>query len=423
MSAHLSSPSKSGRPSSIEAQAAVPIPSAERAMQRVLIYSHDTYGLGHLRRSMRIASAMTESGVARHVLIASGSPQAGSFAMPPGVDVVKMPAVTKDDGGGYRSRTLGIGLDDLAEVRARLVLAAVESFQPDAVLIDHSPVGMHRELLPLLESLGSLRHRPALVLGMREIIDAADLVELEWQRSGAWHHLENTYDAVLVYGDGVVTTTAAELGLAGRLPIPVHHVGYVAPAPVDVAKTHRRMPSIVVTTGGGGDGVPVLEAYLDFLESSVLANRVRSVIVTGPFAEGGPVASMVDRIIGLAKPVEIVRFSSWLDTVLATCDGAVTMAGYNTVAELLAHRVPAVLVPRRTPRVEQWLRATRLASVASFTPVATDELTVDHLGALVEGVLDSQLARDHQLDLGGARATGFALHRIVNTPGLTKEIA
>jgi predicted glycosyltransferase len=320
-------------------------------MQRVLIYSHDTYGLGHLRRSMRIASAMTESGAARHVLIASGSPQAGSFAMPPGVDVVKMPAVTKDDGGGYRSRTLGIGLDDLAAVRARLVLAAVESFRPDAVLIDHSPVGMHRELLPLLESLASLRPRPALVLGMREIIDAADLVELEWQRSGAWHHLENTYDAVLVYGDAVVTTTAAELGLAGRLPIPVHHVGYVAPAPVDVAKTHRRMPSIVVTTGGGGDGVPVLEAYLDFMESSDLAGRVRSVLVTGPFAEGGPVASMVDRIIGLAKPVEIVRFSNRLDTVLATCDGAVTMAGYNTVAELLAHRVPALLVPRRTPRV------------------------------------------------------------------------
>jgi predicted glycosyltransferase len=407
----------------MQAKGALPIPVGDRAMKRVLIYSHDTYGLGHLRRCTRIASAMTESGVARDVLIASGSPLAGSFAMPPGVDVMKMPAVTKDGSGGYRSRTLGIGIDELAEVRARLVLAAVESFQPDAVLIDHAPVGMHRELVPLLESLGSLRRRPALVLGMREIIDAADLVEVEWQRSGAWHHLENTYDAVLVYGDAVVTTTAAELGLAGRLPIPVHHVGYVAPAPVDIAKTHRRMPTIVVTTGGGGDGVPVLEAYLDFMESSALADRVRSVLVTGPFAEGGPVASMVDRIIGLAKPVEIVRFSNRLDTVLATCDGAVTMAGYNTVAELLAHRVPAVLVPRKTPRVEQWLRATRLAAVASFTPVATDELTVEHLSGLVEGVLDSRIARDHQLDLGGAHATGVALHRIVDTRGMIKEIA
>ncbi|MGF1617564.1 MAG: glycosyltransferase family protein [Acidimicrobiia bacterium] len=392
-------------------------------MERVLIYSHDTYGLGHLRRCMRIATAMTGSGAARHVLIASGSPQAGSFAMPPGVDIVKMPAVTKDDGGGYRSRTLGIGLDDLAAVRAHLVVAAVESFQPDAVLIDHSPVGMHRELLPLFESLGSLRRRPALVLGMREIVDAVDLVELEWARSGAWHHLENTYDGVLIYGDAVITTTAAELGLAGRLLIPVHHVGYVAPAPVDVAKTHRRVPSVVVTTGGGGDGVPVLETYLDFLGSSPLANRVRSVLVTGPFADGGPVASIVDRIVRLSKPVEIVRFSNQLDTVLATCDGAVTMAGYNTVAEMLAHRVPGLLVPRRTPRVEQWLRATRLASVASFTPVAADELTIDHLAAFVEGVLDSRLARDHQLDLGGARATGFALRRIVDAVGNIREIA
>lgn len=393
-------------------------------MERVLIYSHDTYGLGHLRRCLRIATAMVGSRTVHHVLIASGSPQASSFPLPDGVDIVKLPAATKDATGGYRSRTLGLDLDDLAAVRARLVLAAVEAFRPGAVLVDHAPVGMHGELIPFLEALPMLRPRPIVVLGMREIIDAVELVERQWQQAGVWDRLRESYDGVVVYGDAVVTTTAAELDLAGRLTIPVEHVGYVAPTPIEVDKRHRRMPAIVVTPGGGGDGLPVLEAYADFLEASPLAGRVRSVLVTGPFADGGPVGRLVDRVTAVDRPVEIVRFSNQLEGIIATADGAVTMAGYNTVAEMLAHGVPALLAPRSFPRLEQWLRATRLSAVASFTPVDPEELDRHHLAAFVEGVLDRRLAHDHQLDLGGARATGTALDRIARQAApCSKEIA
>ncbi|MDH4115950.1 MAG: hypothetical protein OEX04_13670 [Acidimicrobiia bacterium] len=384
-------------------------------MNRVLIYSHDTYGLGHLRRSMRIAAGIVETGAASNVLIASGSPQATSYPMPSGVDVVKLPAATKDEQGRYRSRTLGVGLDDLAMIRSRLVEAAIESFRPDVMLVDHAPTGMHDELAPVLDRLRMMPAgvRPSVVLGMREIIDSAPVVERQWADGGVWDRLSADYDGVIVYGDAVVKTTAAELRISDRISIPVVHVGYVCPDPFE--HHVRTMPSIVVTAGGGGDGTGVLESYISFLQDSRLAGRVRSILVTGPFAPSGSVGAMVGRLSKSEPVVEVVQFSSQLETLLATAGGAISMAGYNTVAELLAHRVPALLVPRVKPRLEQWLRATRLASVASFTPLAAEDVTFDVIEQFVETVVSGHVGRDHQLDLGGARATGMALERLARS--------
>lgn len=251
------------------------------------------------------------------------------------------------------------------------------------------------------------------MFGMREIIDVAARVEEDWARTGVWERLRSGYDAVVVYGDAVVTTTALELDLAGRAGIPVQHVGYVCPPWLEPPTLGSRKPAIVVTVGGGGDGDPVLDAYVEFLERSPLASKVRSVLVTGPFIEGDPVFRLVNRVSALDRPVDIVRFSDRMEALLSTAAGAVTMAGYNTVAELLQYSVPGLLVPRRTPRLEQWIRATRLAAVADFTPVSEEEVSVAQFESFVGGVVEGSGRRIHQLDLDGARATGTALNHLI----------
>jgi predicted glycosyltransferase len=379
-------------------------------VERVLIYSHDTYGLGHLRRCLRIAAALVGIGAARNVIIASGSPLARSFALPSGIDIVALPAVTKRADGVYDSLTLGIDLDDIATVRGELVRSLLQSFRPQVFLVDHSPAGMGGELGPVLDELAAYRHRTRVVLGMREIVDEAGKVDSEWTKSGVWDQLRQSYDAVIVYGDPVVKTTALELGMAARLSVPVEHVGYVAPPSIDLRPRRRRLPTVVVTVGGGADGFGVLDTYVRFLTSSPLAREVRSVLVTGPFFPDSPLGRACDRLARL--PVEMVAFSDRMESLLATADGAVTMAGYNTVAELLSYQVPALMVPRVQPRLEQWLRATRLAAVAPFSPVTADELRVKDIESFVSGILGGPRAIDHQLDLEGARAAAKALVRL-----------
>jgi predicted glycosyltransferase len=53
---------------------------------RILFYSHDTFGLGHIRRSRTLANAITTGDENTTALILTGSPVAGRFTFPERVD-------------------------------------------------------------------------------------------------------------------------------------------------------------------------------------------------------------------------------------------------------------------------------------------------------------------------------------------------
>ncbi|MEE8454963.1 MAG: hypothetical protein V3R90_09480, partial [Limibaculum sp.] len=74
--------------------------------RRTLLYSHDTFGLGHLRRSRTIATALIEADPDCSALIVTGSPIAGRFDFPQRVDHVRLPGVVKLADGSYTSSSL-----------------------------------------------------------------------------------------------------------------------------------------------------------------------------------------------------------------------------------------------------------------------------------------------------------------------------
>ena len=103
---------------------------------RIMFYSHDTFGLGHLRRSRALASAITASDSQASALILTGSPVAGRFTFPRRVDHVRLPGVTKLADGSYVSQTIGMGIDDVTELRSSLIRTAVKQYQPDVLVVD-----------------------------------------------------------------------------------------------------------------------------------------------------------------------------------------------------------------------------------------------------------------------------------------------
>src|SRR5690606_31937776 len=80
---------------------------SERA-RRILIYSHDSFGLGHLRRCMVMANSLVEQNQNLSVLILSGSPIIGSFDFKVRVDFVRIPGIIKLRNGEYTSLSLHI---------------------------------------------------------------------------------------------------------------------------------------------------------------------------------------------------------------------------------------------------------------------------------------------------------------------------
>ena len=85
---------------------------------RILIYSHDTFGLGHLRRCRTIAHALVERYKQLSVLILSGSPIIGSFDFRSRVDFVRIPGVIKLRNGEYVSLSLHIDIEETLAMRS-----------------------------------------------------------------------------------------------------------------------------------------------------------------------------------------------------------------------------------------------------------------------------------------------------------------
>ena len=136
-------------------------PNGDGHTLRVAMYSHDTLGIGHLRRNLLIAQTLVSSGRPTSVLLIAGACEAGACLMPPGVDCLTLPSLRKDGEGNYTTRRLGIAIEDLVQLRSQTIAAAVESFKPDAFIVDKAPRGALRELEPVLAMLRAVRATPA----------------------------------------------------------------------------------------------------------------------------------------------------------------------------------------------------------------------------------------------------------------------
>jgi predicted glycosyltransferase len=331
--------------------------------QDVLLYCHDTYGLGHLRRSLLIAGSLASSARVGGQLIVTGSPVVDRFELPARTDHIKLPAATKVGEGLYESRSLPVPFPTLRALRSDLILAAARRFRPDMVIVDHSPAGLAGEAVPALRYLRRKSPGTRLVLGLRDVLDDADRVRREWDRTGVHELLDDVYDTILVYGQRDLYDPVRRYGFSTRAARKTRFCGYLTRPTVQdeeaaVAPTDR--PLVLVSVGGGGDGARLLSAVAESLAARLLTSDVDWLLVGGPFLPVDVRSHVDERIRGLHH-VRYVDFVPDLPLAMRRAAAVIAMGGYNTVCEILASGTPALLVPRVQPRLEQWIRAKALA--------------------------------------------------------------
>ena len=118
-----------------------------RKNKRVLIYSHDSFGLGHLRRCREIAHSLVGAIANLTVLILSGSPIIGSFDFRSRVDFVRVPGVIKLRNGEYTPLNLHIDIERTLSMRASIIRHTADVFDPDIFIVDKEPLGLRGEVL------------------------------------------------------------------------------------------------------------------------------------------------------------------------------------------------------------------------------------------------------------------------------------
>lgn len=328
----------------------------------LMTYSHDGYGLGHLRRNTNIASKFLQEAPGSSVLMLTGCPPGNPLLLPKGVDFIKVPSLVKVDTGDYAPIGLRIGRQKAKAIRASVILSAVAEFKPNLLLVDHVPAGTYGELLPTLQMLKELGDPPVMILGLRDIIDAPKVVCELWRKEMTYQTIRKYYDEVLIYGCKDIFDSALQYGINTEFPGKVKYSGYVcSQEPVKSREQVRadlrikQQKLVVVTTGGGHDGFPLMQSCLDAFDLIGRNTLFEAVFITGPLMDPEQREQLRARGRGLGTRV----FTCVEDapSFINAADLVITMAGYNSLCEVVSLKKKALVVPRLGPRAEQRMRA------------------------------------------------------------------
>jgi predicted glycosyltransferase len=366
---------------------------------RYVLYSHDTMGLGHMRRNLLLADALGRSAHAGISLIIAGAREAGLFHLPSGADCLTLPALYKQSDGEYHSRSLGVSLKELINVRAETIWAAINSFDPNVLIVDNVPRGAQGELDFTLKRL-SRRGHTRCVLGLRDVLDDPVSVEREWSNAANLDAIRDYYTAIWVYGDPAVYDSVREYRFPPDVAVKVRYTGYLdrrayrrpvdsetTVLPIFEAAPLGRM--MLCLLGGGQDGGRLADAFT----AATLPDDAYGVIVTGPFMPEDELRRLQCRV-ARTPCLRLVEFVAEPTALLERADRVVAMGGFNTVNEILAYEKPALIVPRVSPRREQLIRAERLRALGLVDMLHPDELSPDALTCWMASTVHSPQVRD-----------------------------
>lgn len=362
--------------------------------RRVLIYSHDTFGIGNIRRTLELCRAMTDRVPDLSILVITGSAVADTFRIPANVDYVKLPALRRAGRGDYHARAEGFATQSVRTMRANICSAAIEHFAPDLVLVDKAPFGVDGELTCALEGMRIQRPECRYVLVLRDILDAGEAIREDWQPQSIGQAIADNYDQVWVFGSPALFDLAREYALPPAMVRKLIYLGLMGRIEQPAARSEVRRslglddgPFVLFTAGGGDDGDHLLETSaraLDGLERAVPG--VQSVVVSGPLANP-ELRDLLARVCRGNDRRHFHEYTTELTSWMNAADAVVAMGGYNTTCEILWLKKHALIVPRDFPVREQSVRAHRLAELGAIRMCLPAELTPERLVAEVQHLL------------------------------------
>lgn len=379
---------------------------------KVAIYAHDSYGLGHLRRSLVIANSLLQLKPSTQILLISGSPVSHLFDIPKGIRLVSLPPVVKVGVDEYRSLEPRINLSLLIRTRSSIIAEVLKRFKPDVLLVDHAPAGLKSELSNALELVPQVRSHTRMILGLRDIVDSPKATIELWRSSGVYEMLQDIYEEIFVYGQQDIFDPISAYELNSNIASKIKFVGYLGRTDEDYgintklgnSNPELKPPYILITIGGGGDGTKVLKLALEASKRLDLP----VVACTGPLinpTSAHEVAEMIDK----NPNMKIVDFIPQMVNAMAESVAVVSMGGYNSLCEAISAQRRPVVVPRIWPRQEQQIRATKFEQRGLLEVVSGETGTVEQMHAALCRSIANPRPDFNQIDLQGLKRIAPAI--------------
>ena len=222
---------------------------SNQAKPKILLYSHDTFGLGNIRRTLLLSQALTDEFPTASILIVTGSPVIHAFRIPDGIDYIKLPSLDRINADHYEPRFLHESAQEVKQTRQAILRTSILGFRPDLMIVDKRASGVDGELLETLQALRCEGLATRLVVGIRDILDEPDRTRLSLINTHTFEIIDDYYDEVWIYGTQAIFDAVKEYAFPDTVAGKTYYCGYLQ-RPTAPSNPPPGPPQVLVTTGG-----------------------------------------------------------------------------------------------------------------------------------------------------------------------------
>lgn len=386
-------------------------------MKKVMFYCQHILGIGHLVRSMEIVHGLTKY---FQVCFVNGGEVVEGFEVPPGVEVVNLPAIKTDaEFQELQVVDTSYSLEEVQEIRKNQLLRLFNQFQPDILMVELFPFGRRKfsfELIPLLEQAKASATK--VVCSLRDIVVTKQ--DQKRHEEKVCKLINRYFDMVLIHGDPKFVKLEESFSRIQDLKCEVNYTGYVVQPlsrnPLTAYEPLRipqiKKPIILVSVGGGRFGHNLLECVVKAAPNLKDLTPHHLHIFTGPFMPEEKFLQLQEMASGQSN-LTIERYTPRLIDYMKQADLSISMSGYNTTMNILMTGVHAMILPfTGNDDQEQTIRAEKLEKLGIVQVIRPEDLEPKQFAIKVVTCLMKPPASFY-FDFRGVQKTATFLRRLV----------
>jgi predicted glycosyltransferase len=346
----------------------------KRTLGRILVYTHNSIGLGHAVRTMAVIDGVRRVNPDTDWLTLSGT-SAPQVFLAEGIETVKLPGIRHDleaSGQPYRPRLLkSFSRDEVLAWRRRLIAECLASFRPDVVMVEHSLAGLMGEAAPILAARAAQGPKVggfALIHLSRGIYRSTPRLLAppgDYPGLAPGTNVAHLYDALYVFEDRHLVDVNREFfGNDPVLKPKIHYLGRISSRNADEFGRRGRVaaalditdkPFVLLALGRHGRVVDLHATLFAACRRLGLFDGHDVVVVPDPYLPSEALAAI--QTLPDAGRVRFAPFLPHLAELMAEAALTACRAGYNMVNEVLVSGVKALIIPETHPSGEQERRA------------------------------------------------------------------
>jgi predicted glycosyltransferase len=337
-------------------------------ISRILVYTHNSIGLGHVFRTLAVITGIRKWRPDIDFLVLSGTSVPHIF-MRKGIEVVKLPGILKavdEAGSPLKPRYLrNLSVDEILKFRRTVIRESFFFFRPDVVMVEHYLSGLSGEITPFFTEKASCRGTAkdfALVHLSRGIMgeDWNTVMDTDRRNTGAKY--SELYDFRYVFDDPVSID-----GEVTRQNMPVRYLGRIAENNLSELTDQETVlnrfrlsekPIILMYLSRHGDISGLSKSLMSAITTACLNRKYQIIMVADPYLNPQTVEEIMTD--SRYRDVRFLPFFYPLIDLIHAAELVICRAGYNIVNEILLTDSKALVIPEHHPSGEQEERARRL---------------------------------------------------------------